>query len=555
MIIRNTGAMETGARVHKGRTRNSLRRFMAIGTRVTLTALALILQLLVFGTLLLRSSEFAPWIGSLSILISIGVVAFILNSRMQVEYKLAWTIPIMLMPLFGGAFYLLFGARSGTRRQTLQYKSRQDLAAIDQKSVVGALSVLPGSLDEQDPKLEPAAGALLPVIDIEPDAARQIAYLEAGGPFRAYRDTETVYYPLGEDAFEAMLEALSGAKRWIAMEYFIVSEGQMWRKIFDVLARKASEGIQVWFMYDDLGSLWRLPDGFAKELRDAGVNVRSFNKLGPGLTLRYNNRDHRKFTIVDGLIGFTGGINIADEYINAIERFGHWKDTSIRLRGPGAWGMASLYFTIWDLVSGEQTDLGALHPSDEELAAQSGGAGVVVSYDDTPFDDVSLGWAAYRGMMSRAKFQVDLITPYLVPTGEMITVFTALAESGVRVRIITPGIPDKSYVYAVTRSNYRPLVEAGVEVYEYTPGFIHAKQMIVDNDTAIIGTINFDFRSFYLHQENAVWMHQTSAIAQMAADYESTLEKCRRVGLTEVRSTSWWRRAVWLVLRTFSPLM
>ncbi|WP_341730290.1 phospholipase D-like domain-containing protein [Brooklawnia sp.] len=548
--------MEADVSVRRVETRNSVRRFVAVSGRVALTALALILQLVVFGLLLVRSSEFSPWLGTLSGLISVGVVAFILNSHMQVEYKLAWIIPIMLAPLFGGAFYLIFGARTGTRRQMLHYSAIQDLAALDQESAVGALAVLPGTLGEQPPELEPATTAeSLPVISIDPDAARQIAHLESMGPFRAYRDTETTYYPVGEDAFAAMLEALEGAKRWIAMEYFIVSEGQMWRKVLDVLSRKAAEGVQIWFMYDDLGSLWTLPEDFIKDLRNAGIRVRPFNKLGPGLTLRYNNRDHRKFTIVDGVIAFTGGINIADEYINAIQRFGHWKDTAIRLRGSGAWGMASLFFTIWDLVSGEQTDLAALHASDDEVAAQPGGAGVVVSYDDTPFDDVSLGWTAYRGMMSRAKFRVDLTTPYLVPTNEMITVFTALARSGVQVRIITPGIPDKAYVYAVTRSNYRPLVEAGVEVYEYSPGFIHAKQMIVDDDTAVIGTINFDFRSFYLHQEDAVWMYQTPAIADMSADFEATLEKCRRVGLTEVRSTPWWRRAVWLVLRTFSPLM
>ncbi len=541
--------------VRKGKARNSWRRFAAIGGRVALTAVALILQIVVFALLLLRTSEMSPWIGTISGLISIGVVAFILNSRMQVEYKLAWTIPIMLMPLFGGTFYLLFGARTGSRRQMLRYSAAQDLAAIDQKSAAGALTVLPGELNEQLPELEPVATGRHPVVSIDPDAARQIAYLESSGPFRAYRDTETTYYPLGEDAFVAMLEALENAKRWIAMEYFIVSDGKMWRALFEVLSRKAGEGVQIWVMYDDLGSLWHLPDNFAKDLKRAGVRVQSFNKLGPGLTLRYNNRDHRKFTVVDGLVAFTGGINIADEYINAIQRFGHWKDTTIRLRGPGAWGMASLFFTIWDLVSGDRTDLAALHPSEEEIDAQPGGPGVVVNYDDTPFDDLSLGWAAYRGMMSRAKFRVDLTTPYLVPTSEMTAVFVALAQSGVQVRIITPGIPDKSYVYSVTRSNYRQLVEAGVAVYEYTPGFIHAKQMIVDDDTAIIGTINFDFRSFYLHQENAVWMYQTSAIADMSADFEATVAKCRRIDLAMVRSTPWWRRAGWLVLRTFSPLM
>lgn len=542
--------------IRSSKYRSGLQRFLAVGGRISITSLALIAQLLVFGLILLRGTELTPWVGSVSALISLGVVAFILNSRMQIEYKLAWVIPIMLAPLFGGAFYLMFGSRTGTRRQMQRYHAIQDLAGADQASAPGALRVLPGTVGQSLPELEQRSpNDYLPAIDIDPDAARQISFLEQSGPFMAYRGTETTYYPLGEDAFAAMLAALAQAKRWIAMEYFIVSEGQMWSQIFDVLARKAADGVEVWFMYDDLGSIWDLPPNFIRDLERAGIKVQPVNRFGPGLTLRYNNRDHRKLTVVDGMVGFTGGINIADEYINAVDRFGHWKDTTIRLRGPGAWGLATLFFTLWDLNTGEHTDLTELHPSEAELAAQPSGPGIVVSYDDTPYDDISLGWAAYRTMMSRAHHRIDLTTPYLVPTNEMISVFTALAASGVQIRIVTPGIPDKAYVYAVTRSNYRPLVEAGVEVYEYTPGFMHAKQMIVDAETAIIGTINFDFRSFYLHQENAVWMYRTSAIAEMTADFEEVLTKCRRVTLAEVRATPWWRRAIWLVLRTFSPLM
>jgi len=209
--------------------------------------------------------------------------------------------------------------------------------------------------------------------------------------------------------------------------------------------------------------------------------------------------------------------------------------------------MAALYFTMWNMVSGDQVEYARLHPSEEEVAAQTTGRGLVVNYDDSPYDDIS--------MMTRAHERVDVITPYLVPTSEMTNVLTSLAQSGLQIRIITPGIPDKRFVYAVTRSNYRALVEAGVEVYEYTPGFMHAKQMIVDNEVAIIGTINFDFRSFYLHQENAVWMYRTPAITAMTTDFEQTLAKSRRITLAEVRSAPWWRRALWTLLRTFSPLM
>lgn len=535
---------------------NAFQRFLAVWGRVGLTTIALLVQLFVFVAILLQGNEAAPWVGVVSLVISIGVLAFILNSRMQIEYKLAWAIPILLLPLLGGAFYLLFGSRTGTRRQMSRYRAMQDVAMLDQTSAPGVLRVRAGEVGDQLPELTAAPTQYLPVASIDPDAARQISYLESSGPFVAYTGTETTYYPLGEDAFAAMLEALEGAQRWIAMEYFIVSDGKMWDQLFQVLARKAAAGVQVWFLYDDFGSLWNLPPRFIKTLTAAGIRVQPVNRFGPGLTLRYNNRDHRKLTVVDGLVGFTGGLNIADEYINEIERFGHWKDTSIRLRGPGAWGMATLFFTMWDLITGEHTDLVGLHPSEDEVSAlASGNQGLVVSYDDTPFDDTSIGWGAYRNMMSRANHRVDLMTPYLVPTHEMVSVFSSLAMAGVQVRIITPGIPDKSYVYSVSRSNYRPLVEAGVEVYEYTPGFLHAKQMVVDDDTAIIGTINFDFRSFYLHQENAVWLYQSPAIAAMTADFEQTLTQSRRITLAHVRSTPWWQRAIWILLRTFSPLM
>lgn len=536
------------------RSRSAVQRFLAVYGRLGITTVALLLQVFVFVAVLWRGSNAAPWVGSASILVSVGVLVFILNSRIQIDYKLAWTIPIMLMPLLGGAFYLMFGSRTGTRRQLERYRAAQEVVSHDQLSAPGLLRVHPGEPGEL-PALTAEPAGVVANVAIDPDAAGQIRFFESNGPFMAYRDTQTTYYSIGEDAFEAMLAALEDAKRWIAMEYFIVSEGTMWRQIFDVLERKAAQGVQVWFMYDDLGSIWELPAKFIRDLTAAGIRVQPVNRFGPGFTLRSNNRDHRKLLVVDGLVGFTGGLNIADEYINVVEKFGHWKDTAVRLRGPGAWGLATLFFTLWDLIAGERTNLVELHPSEDEVDATPGGPGIVVSFDDTPFDDMSLGWAAYRNMMTRAHHRIDLMTPYLVPTSEMVSVFTALAYSGIQVRIITPGVPDKSYVYSVTRSNYQPLVEAGVEVYEYTPGFLHAKQMIVDDEMAIIGTINFDFRSFYLHQENAVWMYRTSAVADMAADFEATLARSRRISLAQVRAVPWWRRAIWLVLRTFSPLM
>lgn len=325
----------------------------------------------------------------------------------------------------------------------------------------------------------------------------------------------------------------------------------MWAELLDVLSRKAAEGVEVRFLYDDVGSLWGLPSRFTQTLTRNGIKVQPFNPMSGRLTLRVNNRDHRKFLIVDGLVGFTGGINIADEYINEKPRFGHWKDTVVRLEGAGVWGMTELFFTLWDLVTDQHTDLAAMRPDFPAREAP----GLVVSFDDTPLDDHSVGWGVYRNMMARARNSVDIMTPYLVPSQAMLESICAVAQSGVRVRMVTPGIPDKPYVYEVTRSNYQPLIEAGVEVYEYTPGFLHAKQLVTDDDLAVLGTINFDFRSFYLHQECAVWMYRTSCIDAMKADFEATIAQCRRVTQADLDAVPRWRRLVRSVLRTFAPLM
>ncbi len=537
---------------------SGVRRTLFIAVRLLVTLFLVGVQVFLIVAILTWASNRATWVAGLTGLFTAAVMLHVVNSRMQMEYKLAWTIPIILLPALGAAFYLLYGSPNTSGRSLRRYREVQGRVRAAELEVQRRAAE-PGSRVEAQlvtgadspPMTADQPFGQQPSTQLPARVAAQIRYLESAGPFLPFVDTDTTYYPTGDDAWPQMLAAMAQAQRYILVEYFIVSEGRMWQQMLDVLCRKADEGVEVLFLYDDVGSLWGLPSRFVQTLSRNGIQVRPFNPMSGRLTLRVNNRDHRKLLIVDGLVGFTGGLNIADEYINAKPRFGHWKDTVVRLEGEGVWGMTELFFTLWDLISDQPTDLAALRPA----YGHSEAPGTVISFDDTPLDDDSVGWGVYRNMMARARHTVDIMTPYLVPSQAMLESIGAVAQSGVRVRLLTPGIPDKHYVYSVTRSNYRPLIEAGVEIYEYTPGFLHAKQLVADDDQAVLGTINFDFRSFYLHQECAVWMYRTSCIPAMKADFEATVAQSHRVTQADLDAVPPWRRLARSVLRTFAPLL
>lgn len=502
--------------------------------RLTIMAAALIVQvgLIVVVETLLSSHTDLFVLGSSAL--AVVVLLIIINGPMTLAYKLAWAIPILLFPVVGGVFYLLYGMRKVPARTVARWRAATNRAR-------SAESLVPSV---QVPRL--------PDVEVDIREEQQVRRLvnSTGYPLRQH--TATRYFPVGEEAFAAMLADLEAARRYIFCEYFIVDDGEMWRRLFDVLARKAAEGLDVRFMYDDVGSLFTLPNGFRRACRDAGIRMHRVNPFAMHFTLRFNNRDHRKIMAIDGTIAYTGGLNIADEYINAKERFGHWKDTAVRLEGPGAWSLTVMFLNLWETADHQLVDYRAFVPAEVPLTEN---AGLVLPYDDSPFDRLATGEETYAAMLVRARRTVDIFTPYLIPTESLVQQLIATAQAGVRVRIVTPGIPDKPYVYSVTRSFYEPLVKHGVEVYEYTPGFIHAKSMCVDEEFGIVGTVNFDYRSFYLHYENAVWMCDTEAVAALAADCDATVAQSRRITLEWCRGVSWWRRLGRAVLRTFAPLM
>ena len=502
-----------------------------ITQRVVITALLIVLQaLLLFGFIWKLDNYFVYFYAG-SVLLSLLITLGIINSKSNPAYKIAWLIPILLFPVFGGLIYLLFGSdRTGRYLR----KKLQGIGT-EMDNVIGEAHRRSGA--EQLP----------------PDAANQSRYISHCAYCPPYQNTTTEYLPLGEVKFERMVEELKKAKHYIFLEYFIIQEGKMWNTILDILRQKAAEGVDVRVIYDDMGCIMILPTGYDRTLEQMGIKCRIFNPFVPILSSRFNTRDHRKICVIDGNVGFTGGINLADEYINAYEKHGHWKDTSILLKGEAVFNLTVMFLSMWDYLDGTtgKTDYSRYYPTVWDENAK----GYVQPFADNPLDDEAVGETVYLNLINKAKRYVYITTPYLILSSEMITALTSAAKCGVDVRIITPHIPDKWYVHAVSPSHYQTLIEAGVKIYEYTPGFIHAKTFVVDDDYAVVGTINLDYRSLYLHFECAVWMYQTPSVAQVRDDFFKTQQISQEITLEECRSLSFPRRLGRSVLRVFAPLM
>ena len=502
-----------------------------ITQRVVITALLIVLQaLLLFGFIWKLDNYFVYFYAG-SVLLSLLITLGIINSKSNPAYKIAWLIPILLFPVFGGLIYLLFGSdRTGRYLR----KKLQGIGT-EMDNVIGEAYRRSGA--EQLP----------------PDAANQSRYISHCAYCPPYQNTTTEYLPLGEVKFERMVEELKKAKHYIFLEYFIIQEGKMWNTILDILRQKAAEGVDVRVIYDDMGCIMILPTGYDRTLEQMGIKCRIFNPFVPILSSRFNTRDHRKICVIDGNVGFTGGINLADEYINAYEKHGHWKDTSILLKGEAVFNLTVMFLSMWDYLDGTtgKTDYSRYYPTVWDENAK----GYVQPFADNPLDDEAVGETVYLNLINKAKRYVYITTPYLILSTEMLTALTSAAKCGVDVRIITPHVPDKWYVHAVSRSHYQPLIEAGVKIYEYTPGFIHAKTFVVDDDYAVVGTINLDYRSLYLHFECAVWMYQTPSVAQVRDDFFKTQQISQEITLEECRSLSFPRRLGRSVLRVFAPLM
>lgn len=502
-------------------------------SKVIIVGLLLLMQIAFLILLPLGLGEYYAYIQAFCTILSIIVVLYILNRPDNPAYKLAWVVPILLFPIFGGIFYL---AIAGNR-------SSKGFVRKIEESIAKSYQFL-----QQDPKITNQ------LQNMSKYAALQSNYIQRYGKGPVFTHTQVTYYPLGDDNFQPLLEELKKAKRYIFMEYFIIKEGFFWNSVLEILEEKVKEGVEVRLIFDDLGCVATLPSGYEKKLRAKGIRCYSFNRFIPILTLRLNNRDHRKITVIDGHTGFTGGINLADEYINRISPYGHWKDTGIMLKGEGVWSLTVMFLQIWDYLSGENEDFASYAP-DKEAIEGIENDGFIQPYSDSPLDQEILGENIYLNMIHQAKKSIYIMTPYLILDNEMTTALSLAAKNGVDVRIIIPGIPDKKIVYTLTQTNCGPLLESGVRIYQYTPGFIHAKGVLMDDEIATVGTVNFDYRSLYLHFECGVWMYQSKAIQDIQKDFEDTFNICREMTLEETRKISHIQKLWRVLLKLLAPLM
>ena len=501
-----------------------------ITQRVVLTALLIVLQALLLFGIIWKLNNYFVYFYAASVLLSLLLTLRIINNKSNPAFKIAWLIPILLFPVLGGLVYLVFGSD-----RTGKY-IRNKMGRIEKEMQDGISKANERSGIEKMP----------------PDVVNQSHYISNSAHCPPYKNTTVEYLPMGEVKFERMVQELKKAKRYIFMEYFIIQEGTMWNTILDVLEEKAKEGVDVRVIYDDMGCILTLPTGYEKTLREKGIQCQIFNPFIPILSSHFNTRDHRKICVIDGNVGFTGGINLADEYINGYEKHGHWKDTAILLKGEAVFSLTTMFLSMWDyLIKKEGEDYAAYYPDSWDENAQ----GIVQPFADNPLDDEAVGETVYLNLINKAKRYVYITTPYLILSNEMVTAMNTAAKSGVDVRIITPHVPDKWYVHAVSRSYYEVLVEAGVKIYEYTPGFVHAKTFVVDDEYAVVGTINLDYRSLYLHFECAAWMYKASCVTDVRDDFLKTQQMSQEITLEECRNISIPRRLGRSVLRVLAPLM
>ena len=506
------------------------REYNYIPVRYIIAVMISVLEIAAIIGIIIAICLYVPYFYILCYITAFACIIKIIASDDNPDYKVPWVLFVLVVPIAGFMLYFMFYSRKLQKKyirrlgELKRYDYRKDSAAIEADLAAD-----------------------------NPMAASQAKMLIGISGSHLFTNTKQTYFPIGEDMFAGMLADLAGAEKFIFMEYFIIEEGTFWNSILDVLKQKAAAGVTVRVLYDDIGCMSTLPGDYAKTLRSFGIEASPFSRLRGNADSEFNNRSHRKILVIDGRIGYTGGVNIADEYINETVRFGHWKDTGIRLEGEAVWELTRLFLCDYGInVRVLPEDRHALYPPADSTAE----GGYLIPFGDGPRPLFAhrVGKSVIQNMLSSAVRYMYMTSPYLIIDNDLCTSIESAALRGVDVRIIVPHIPDKRLVFEMTRSFYHRLMQAGVKIYEYKPGFIHAKSYIADDACAMIGTVNLDYRSLVHHFENGVWMYKCASVGALKADIDKTLAESMEI-TPGMLKTGLLTRFIRSVVRIFAPML
>ena len=522
--------MDTTATVEgKAKTRNGVKRLIFV-------IISILIEVLFVLSIIIKFNEHAEWISIATRVLALLLVLVIYGGgdNKSASIKMPWIILILLAPLLGLSLYLMIGLNAYTAGMRKRFR--------------GIDAVLLPKLRHDSNLTRSMAEEEMPFCGVS-------SYVEQYSSYPPYQNTDVEYYSEASDGLEAQLREMRKAKDFIFMEYHAIEDAESFHRIEEVLVAKVKEGVEVRLFYDDMGSIGFITTDFVRRMNQKGIKCRVFNPFAPGLNIFLNNRDHRKITVIDGKVGFTGGYTLANEYFNLTHPYGYWKDTGVRLEGDAVRSLTITFLEMWNAIRGndiDDEDFGR-YLKVHDYEAKEGG--VVQPYADSPMQGEHVGECVYAAVARGAKKYAWFVTPYLMITDEMNYVLGMAAKNGVDVRIITPGIPDKKLTYGVTRSYYNMLINAGVKIYEYAPGFNHSKTFLCDDKCAVVGTINLDFRSLYHHFENAVYMYRTDCIMDIKKDFEETFAVCRNVTDKYGIRPNLFVRFYKSILRLVAPLM
>lgn len=503
-------------------------------SRFGIVLVLLALQILVLLGLFLKFSQLAPHYYIISAVFYIFMIIVIVNSDHDASSKITWLTIMAFLPIFGALLYIYTTVDIGHR--------------VLKKKVTHILKNTKNKITQDKSVIDKAE-------EICPDVADLNYYLNKSGRFPLYENTDVTYYPIGEKMFQSMLVELDKAKDFIFMEYFIVDDGYMWDNILEVLIKKANEGVDVRVMYDGTCEFALLPRTYPSSLEKLGIHCKVFSPVSPFISTHYNYRDHRKIMVIDGKTAYNGGINMADEYINYTHKYGHFKDVGVMLKGDAVDSFTLMFLQMWS-VNERHCDFSKyLNVWDSLSAGGYFSNGFVMPFGDCPLDEYDVGKSVYMDILNRAKDYVYIMTPYMIMDGELENSLTFSAERGVDVRIILPHISDSFVAQALAKTHYKKLLDAGVKVYEYTPGFVHAKVFVSDDVKSVVGSINMDYRSLYHHFECATYMYGTRCIEDIKSDYKDTLAKCQQVTYESIKNDKWYIKLIGKVLKFVAPLI